>query len=139
VPDLIAEGPARYLGGSIETFALPMGLFIAVALILFFIYRRPHRLPALRYLRSAEVAAVATPEANEARRAETTSAAASSVVQERMAKAARGESDSVGDVVSADSSSGAAGPLSDTATIDGTEVRAEDPPGSASPPREGKE
>ena len=31
--ELIASGPLRYLGGSIETFALPMGTFIVIALI----------------------------------------------------------------------------------------------------------
>jgi hypothetical protein len=140
VPDLIdAGGPAKYLGGSIMTFALPMGLFIVVALALFFIYRRPHRLPALRYLTSAHVAAVATPEAGDARRADTTSEAASSLVQERLAKSARTQADAVGEMTAADASSGAAGPVSDTATIEGTEVAAEEPgpAGAGGPASEG--
>lgn len=127
MPELIAEGPPKYLGGSIMTFALPMGLFILVALVLFFIYRRPHRLPNLRYLTPAQVAAVATPEVGRAPRADTTSEAASSLVQERLAKSARTEADAVGEMTAADASSGAAGPVSDTAIIEGADVAAEEP------------
>jgi hypothetical protein len=52
----------RYLGGSIETFALPMGTFIVIALILFYIYRRPHDVPRLKYLRPAHQVALGTRE-----------------------------------------------------------------------------
>jgi hypothetical protein len=62
VTELIASGPLRYLGGSIETFALPMGTFIVIALILFYIYRRPHDVPRLKYLRPAHQVALGTRE-----------------------------------------------------------------------------
>lgn len=41
------------LSGSVETFALPVGLFIVVAAILFFLYTRPHAVPGHRDLASA--------------------------------------------------------------------------------------
>jgi hypothetical protein len=62
VTELVASGPLRYLGGSIETFALPMGAFIVAALVLFYIYRRPHGVPRLRYLRPAHQTALGTRE-----------------------------------------------------------------------------
>ncbi len=60
--ELIASGPLRYLGGSIETFALPMGTFIVIAWVLFYIYRRPHDVPRLKYLRPAHQVALGTRE-----------------------------------------------------------------------------
>ncbi len=60
--ELIASGPLRYLGGSIETFALPMGAFIVIAWVLFYIYRRPHAVPRLKYLRPAHQTALGTRE-----------------------------------------------------------------------------
>jgi hypothetical protein len=48
----LADGPAMYLGGSIMTFALPLGAFIVIATVLFYLYRRPHRGPGLKYLAS---------------------------------------------------------------------------------------
>ncbi|HYZ54627.1 MAG TPA: hypothetical protein VE733_14155 [Streptosporangiaceae bacterium] len=98
------------------TFALPMGLFIVVAAILYVLYTRPHKLPRLRYLASAHVAAVATPEAADVPRADV-----GTVVQGQLTKAARTAAASVGEMVSADSSSGAAGHLSDSAVIDGSD------------------
>jgi hypothetical protein len=62
VTELIASGPLRYLGGSIETFALPMGTFIVIAWVLFYIYRRPHDVPRLKYLRPAHQTALGTRE-----------------------------------------------------------------------------
>jgi hypothetical protein len=59
---VIASGPLRYLGGSIETFALPMGAFIVATLVLFNIYRRPHSVPRLKYLRPAYQVALGTRE-----------------------------------------------------------------------------
>jgi hypothetical protein len=41
-----------YLGGSIMTFALPYAAFIVIATVLFFLYRRPHHGPRLKYLAS---------------------------------------------------------------------------------------
>jgi uncharacterized membrane protein YedE/YeeE len=59
---MLAEGPARYLGGSIETFALPMGAFIVIAWVLFYVYRRPHSVPRLKYLQPAHQTALGTRE-----------------------------------------------------------------------------
>jgi hypothetical protein len=58
----LADGPAMYLGGSIMTFALPYGAFIVIASVLFFLYRRPHSGPRLKYLASPPVASVLTRE-----------------------------------------------------------------------------
>jgi hypothetical protein len=51
-----------YLGGSIMTFALPYGAFIVIAGALFFLYRRPHSGPRLKYFASGPVASVRTRE-----------------------------------------------------------------------------
>jgi hypothetical protein len=51
-----------YLGGSIMTFALPYGAFIVIAGALFFLYRRPHFGPRLKYFASGPVASVQTRE-----------------------------------------------------------------------------
>lgn len=58
----LADGPAMYLGGSIMTFALPMGAFIVIATVLFYLYRRPHFGPRLKYLASGPVTSVMTRE-----------------------------------------------------------------------------
>ena len=57
-----ADGPAYYLGGSIETFALPMGAFIVIATALFLIYRRPHMVPRLKFMGPEHQTSVATAE-----------------------------------------------------------------------------
>jgi len=59
---VLASGPLRYLGGSIETFALPYGAFIVIAWVLFYLYRRPHSVPRLKYLRPAHQTALGTRE-----------------------------------------------------------------------------
>jgi len=59
---ILASGPARYFGGTIETFALPMGAFIVIAWVLFYLYRRPHNVPRLSYLRPAHQTALGTRE-----------------------------------------------------------------------------
>jgi hypothetical protein len=59
---ILADGPARYLGGSIETFALPMGAFIIIASLLYFIFKRPHSVPRMRYLSPAHQTATGTRE-----------------------------------------------------------------------------
>jgi hypothetical protein len=59
---LLADGPTRYLGGSIMTFALPYGAFIVIALVLYYIFRRPHSVPRMRYLRPAHQSSVGTRE-----------------------------------------------------------------------------
>lgn len=45
------------LAGSIETFAIPVGLFVVVAAILYFLYSRPHTVPGHRDLASASASA----------------------------------------------------------------------------------
>jgi hypothetical protein len=44
------------------TFALPYGAFIVIAGVLYYIYRRPHSVPRLRYLTPATQTSVATRE-----------------------------------------------------------------------------
>jgi hypothetical protein len=51
-----------YLGGSIMTFALPYGAFIVIAGVLFYLYRRPHSNPRLRYMSPETVTSVVTRE-----------------------------------------------------------------------------
>jgi hypothetical protein len=58
----LADGPAMYLGGSIMTFALPLGAFIVIATVLFFVYRAPHYGPRLKYLTSGAVTSLLTRE-----------------------------------------------------------------------------
>jgi len=62
VRELIADGPARYFGGSIESFALPMAAFIVIAVVLYFIFRRPHHVPRMKYLEPATQTSVSTRE-----------------------------------------------------------------------------
>jgi hypothetical protein len=59
---VLANGPAQYLGGSIMTFALPYGAFIVIALVLFYIFKRPHSVPRMSYLRAAHQTSVGTRE-----------------------------------------------------------------------------
>jgi len=59
---MLADGPTRYLGGSIESFALPLGAFIVIAGLLYFILKRPHSVPRMRYLRPAHQTATGTRE-----------------------------------------------------------------------------
>jgi hypothetical protein len=59
---VLADGPTRYLGGSIETFALPYGAFILIAVALYFIFKRPHSVPRMRYLTPANQVATGTRE-----------------------------------------------------------------------------
>ena len=59
---ILASGPARYFGGTIETFALPLGTFIVIAWVLFYLYRRPHSVPRLKYLSPAHQTALGTRE-----------------------------------------------------------------------------
>ncbi len=59
---MLADGPTRYLGGSIESFALPYGAFIVIAGLLYFILKRPHSVPRMKYLRPAHQSATGTRE-----------------------------------------------------------------------------
>jgi hypothetical protein len=51
-----------FLGGSILSFVLPMAAFIVIAGGLFYLYRRPHRNPRLKYLEPETVTSVGTRE-----------------------------------------------------------------------------
>lgn len=51
-----------FLGGSILSFVLPMAAFIVIAGALFYLYRRPHRNPGLKYLEPETVTSVGTRE-----------------------------------------------------------------------------
>ncbi len=51
-----------YLGGSIMTFALPYAAFIVIAGVLFYLYRRPHHNPRLKYMTPETVTSVVTRE-----------------------------------------------------------------------------
>ena len=46
----LADGPAMYFGGTIMTFALPMGAFIVITVTLFYLFRAQHSSPRLKYL-----------------------------------------------------------------------------------------
>ncbi len=59
---MLADGPTRYLGGSIESFALPYGAFIVIAVLLYFIFKRPHSVPRMKYLRPAHQTSTGTRE-----------------------------------------------------------------------------
>jgi hypothetical protein len=62
VPTPLADGPAMYFGGTIMTFALPLGAFIVIALVLFYLFRSAHSGPRLKYLTTAPFASVGTRE-----------------------------------------------------------------------------
>jgi hypothetical protein len=59
---VLADGPARYLGGSVETFALPYGAIIVIGAVLYFVFKRPHGVPRMRYLRPAHQTSTGTRE-----------------------------------------------------------------------------
>ena len=59
---ILSSGPDRYFGGTIETFALPYGAFIVIAIVLFYIFRHPHSVPRLKYLGPAHQTALGTRE-----------------------------------------------------------------------------
>jgi len=58
----LADGPAMYFGGTIMTFALPLGAFIVISIVLFYLFRSAHSGPRLKYLTSAPFASVGTRE-----------------------------------------------------------------------------
>jgi len=58
----LADGPAMYFGGTILTFALPMGAFILAAVALFYLFRAHHSGPKLRYLAGAGFSSFGTRE-----------------------------------------------------------------------------
>ena len=58
----LADGPAMYFGGTIMTFALPMGAFIVITVTLFYLFRWKHAGPRLKYLTTAPFTSVGTRE-----------------------------------------------------------------------------
>ena len=58
----LADGPAMYFGGTIMTFALPMGAFILASVALFYLFRAHHSGPKLRYLAGAGFSSFGTRE-----------------------------------------------------------------------------
>ena len=87
----LADGPAMYFGGTIMTFALPLGAFIVVATVLYYLFRSAHSGPRLKYLTSAPFASVGTREPGPApapsvlaARPDTSAAEAESVVIEQV-------------------------------------------------------
>ena len=58
----LADGPAMYFGGTIESFALPLAAIILIAAVLFFLLRSSHSGPKLKYLTSAAVTSIVTRE-----------------------------------------------------------------------------
>ena len=58
----LAAGPAMYFGGTIMTFALPLGAFIVISIALYYLFRHAHSGPGLKYLTTAPFASVGTRE-----------------------------------------------------------------------------
>jgi hypothetical protein len=58
----LADGPAMYFGGTIESFALPLGALIVIATVLFFVFRSSHPGLKLKYLTSPGIASLGTRE-----------------------------------------------------------------------------
>jgi hypothetical protein len=58
----LADGPAMYFGGTIMTFALPMGAFIVITVALYYLFRSEHAGPRLKYLTTAPFTSVGTRE-----------------------------------------------------------------------------
>ena len=58
----LADGPAMYFGGTIMTFALPMGAFIVATIVLFYLFRAQHSGPRLKYLAGAAFSSFGTRE-----------------------------------------------------------------------------
>jgi hypothetical protein len=51
-----------YFGGTIMTFALPLGAFIVIAIALFYLFRSEHSGPKLKYLATDSFTSVGTRE-----------------------------------------------------------------------------
>jgi hypothetical protein len=58
----LADGPAMYFGGTIMTFALPMGAFIVATVALFYLFRWQHAGPKLKYPTTANFSSFGTRE-----------------------------------------------------------------------------
>jgi hypothetical protein len=51
-----------YFGGTIMTFALPLGAFILISIVLFYLFRSAHSGPRLKYLTTAPFTSLGTRE-----------------------------------------------------------------------------
>jgi hypothetical protein len=49
-------------GGSIMSFALPLGAFIVISIVLYYLFRARHTGPKLKYLATASITSIATRE-----------------------------------------------------------------------------
>jgi len=58
----LADGPAMYFGGTIMTFALPMGAFIAASVALYYLFRARHSGATLKYLATSPFNSLGTRE-----------------------------------------------------------------------------
>jgi hypothetical protein len=58
----LADGPAMYFGGTIMTFALPLGAFIVISVALFYLFRSAHSGPRLKYPTTSSFSSVGTRE-----------------------------------------------------------------------------
>jgi hypothetical protein len=58
----LADGPAMYFGGTIMTFALPLGAFIVISTALFYLFRSAHSGPRLKYPTTGSFSSVGTRE-----------------------------------------------------------------------------
>jgi hypothetical protein len=58
----LADGPAMYFGGTIMTFALPLGAFIVISVALFYLFRSAHSGPRLKYPTTGSFSSVGTRE-----------------------------------------------------------------------------
>ena len=58
----LADDTAMYFGGTIETFALPLGAFIVITTVLYYLFRAKHTGPRLKYLATDTIASVTTRE-----------------------------------------------------------------------------
>ena len=58
----LADGPAMYFGGTIMTFALPLGAFILISIVLFYLFRSAHSGPRLKYLTTTPFTSLGTRE-----------------------------------------------------------------------------
>ena len=67
----LADGPAMYFGGTIMTFALPLGAFIVISIVLYYLFRSAHSGPGLKYLTAAPFASLGTREPGPAQAPET--------------------------------------------------------------------
>jgi hypothetical protein len=71
-----------YFGGTIMTFALPLGAFIVISIVLFYLFRSAHSGPRLKYLTVAPFNSLGTREPGPAAEAATAVAASEETAPE---------------------------------------------------------